>query len=142
MLGNPSTPGIGPMGLMSDDTRGGSTVAPCAWSWGGRARGRCWTMGGGWSCICCDGRRSCCCSCEDGGRCCCCVGGCRGSWLGVSWVFAGVGVFAAEMAGVICGVSGSGRGLGTFGAAVVVASARVLLLSLLRLGASLILGCV
>jgi hypothetical protein len=50
----------------------------------------------------------------------------------------GVGVFAAEIAGVICGVSGSGFGLARF----VVARARVLLLSLRRLGASLILGCV
>ena len=45
---------------------------------------------------------------------------------------------AAETAGVICGVSGSGRGLAIFDAA----SARVLPLSLLRLGASLILGWV
>jgi hypothetical protein len=56
----------------------------------------------------------------------------------VGAALAGVGVPAAETAGVICGVSGSGRGLATF----VAASERVLLLSRLRFGASLILGCV
>jgi hypothetical protein len=45
---------------------------------------------------------------------------------------------AIDMAGVICGVSGSARGL----AMVAAPRARVLLLSLRRLGASLILGCV
>jgi hypothetical protein len=51
---------------------------------------------------------------------------------------AGVGVPAAEIAGVIWGVTGSGRVLGM----VVAVRARVLLLSLRRFGASLILGCV
>lgn len=48
-------------------------------------------------------------------------------------------MLVVETAGVICGVSGSVLGFATF----VVANGRVLLLpSLLRLGASLTLGCV
>jgi hypothetical protein len=50
-----------------------------------------------------------------------------------------VGVFVTDLLGVICGV----RGASVFGFAIVEAArARVWLLSLRRLGASLILGCV
>lgn len=47
-------------------------------------------------------------------------------------------MLAVEMAGVICGVSGSALGFAVFEAA----NPRMLLLSLLRFGASLILGWV
>ncbi len=47
-------------------------------------------------------------------------------------------MLAVDIAGVICGVSGSALGFAVF----VAVNERVLLLSLLRFGASLILGCV
>ncbi len=60
MFAKPSTPLMGPTGLMTD-ARGGGAVATWVCSCGGSGRGRCWLrgMGGGWSCSCCEGRRGC-----------------------------------------------------------------------------------